>query len=152
VEGKVVVIHTPAVQHELDVEFLVEILEKARIMTMNRVIVEITAVIFTIAPFVKSRFCDIDVAPRESVRPTVVPRVPSRAVASIISIISWSIALHDLLVVIISRYDFIRVFPVPFLVAGVKSVPANVVGLLDLNIDSAVLASRSSKNVRLLIL
>lgn len=121
-------------------------------MALYGVVIEIAAVIFTFAPFVESRLCDVDVAPRESVRPAVVPRVSSGAVASIISVIGGRVALHDLLVVIISRYDFVRVFPVPFLVAGVESVPANVVRLLDLDVDGAVLARGSSENVGLFIL
>ena len=151
-QGKVVVVHAPAVQHELYVELFIEILEKARVVALYGVVIEIAAVIFTFAPFVESRLCDVDVAPRESVRPAVVPRVSSGAVASIISVIGGRVALHDLLVVIISRYDFVRVFPVPFLVAGVESVPANVVRLLDLDVDGAVLARGSSENVRLFIL
>jgi hypothetical protein len=152
VQGKVVVVHAPAVQHELYVELFIEILEKARVVALYGVVIEIAAVIFTFAPFVESRLCDVDVAPRESVRPTVVPRVSSGAVAGIISVIGGRVALHDLLVVIISRYDFVRVFPVPFLVAGVESVPANVVRLLDLDVDGAVLARGSSENVGLFIL
>lgn len=151
-QGKVVVVHAPAVQHELYVELFIEILEKARVVALYRVVIEIAAVIFTFAPFVESRLCDVDVAPRESVRPAVVPRVSSGAVAGIISVIGGRVALHDLLVVIISRYDFVRVFPVPFLVAGVESVPANVVRLLDLDVDGAVLARGSSENVGLFIL
>lgn len=151
-QGKVVVVHAPAVQHELYVELFIEILEKARVVALYGVVIEIAAVIFTFAPFVESRLCDVDVAPRESVRPAVVPRVSSGAVASIISVIGGRVALHDLLVVIISRYDFVRVFPVPFLVAGVESVPANVVRLLDLDVDGAVLARGSSENVGLFIL
>jgi len=152
VQGKVVVVHAPAVQHELHVEIFIEILEKARVVALYGVVIEIAAVIFTLAPFVESRLCDVDVAPRESVRPAVVPRVSSGAVASIISVIGGRVALHDLLVVIISRYDFVRVFPVPFLVARVESVPANVVRLLDLDVDGAVLARGSSENVGLFIL
>ena len=151
-QGKVVVVHAPAVQHELYVELFIEILEKARVVALYGVVIEIAAVIFTFAPFVESRLCDVDVAPSESVRPAVVPRVSSGAVASIISVIGGRVALHDLLVVIISRYDFVRVFPVPFLVAGIKSVPANVVRLLDLDVDGAVLARGSSENVGLFIL
>ena len=151
-QGKVVVVHAPAVQHELHVELFIEILEKARVVALYGVVIEIAAVIFTFAPFVESRLCDVDVAPRESVRPAVVPRVSSGAVASIISVIGGRVALHDLLVVIISRYDFVRVFPVPFLVARVESVPANVVRLLDLDVDGAVLARGSSENVGLFIL
>ena len=151
-QGKVVVVHAPAVQHELYVELFIEILEKARVVALYRVVIEIAAVIFTFAPFVESRLCDVDVAPREGVRPAVVPRVSSGAVAGIISVIGGRVALHDLLVVIISRYDFVRVFPVPFLVAGVESVPANVVRLLDLDVDGAVLARGSSENVGLFIL
>ena len=151
-QGKVVVVHAPAVQHELYVELFIEILEKARVVALYGVVIEIAAVIFTFAPFVESRLCDVDVAPRESVRPAVVPRVSSGAVAGIISVIGGRVALHDLLVVIISRYDFVRVFPVPFLVAGVESVPANVVRLLDLDVDGAVLARGSSENVGLFIL
>ena len=151
-EGKVVVVHAPAVQHELYIELFIEILEKARVVALYGVVIEIAAVIFTFAPFVESRLCDVDVAPRESVRPAVVPRVSSGAVAGIISVIGGRVALHDLLVVIISRYDFVRVFPVPFLVARVESVPANVVRLLDLDVDGAVLARGSSENVGLFIL
>ena len=151
-QGKVVVVHAPAVQHELYVELFIEILEKARVVALYGVVIEIAAVIFTFAPFVESRLCDVDVAPCESVRPAVVPRVSSGAVAGIISVIGGRVALHDLLVVIISRYDFVRVFPVPFLVAGIKSVPANVVRLLDLDVDGAVLARGSSENVGLFIL
>ena len=121
-------------------------------MTLNRVIVEVAALKLAFTAFVECWFCNVHVAPCESIRPTIVPRVSSRAVTSIIRVICWWITLHYLLVVIVGGYYLIRLFSVPLLVWGVKVVPTDVVGLFDLDIDGAVLASWSSEDVGFLIL
>ena len=76
-------------------------------MSLNRVIVEVAALKLALAAFVECRLCNVHVAPCESIRPTIVPRVPRRAVTSIIGVIGWWITLHDLFVVIVGCYDLI---------------------------------------------
>ena len=85
-------------------------------MSLNRVIVEVAALELALAAFVEGWLCYVYVAPCESIRPTIVPRVSCWAVTSVIGVIGRWIALHDLLVVIVGCYDLIRLFGVPLLV------------------------------------
>lgn len=118
---------------------------------MNGIIIREWIRKVALASFVKCRLCDIYIASCKRVWATIISRVPSWTVTSIIGKVSWRLTIHDLFIIIISGYDFIWFFRIPILLCWVDLIPASIVNLLNLNVHSIILARWSSKRVRFLI-